>query len=141
MRPSKLSKSADHMSIDIASDMQRFVKLASEAQLWGDNLKARLARAARILRISPRRAKAFYYLEAKVISAQEYMACKQIVEHIQQKASAVRDHHAQASQIGTALHQVDRRPVGDAGRHDPSPLPACGDTAAGTRPADPASER
>lgn len=125
MKSDKSSKSAETMSIDIARDMQRFVKIASEAQLWGDNLKARVARAARILRISPRRARALYYLEARVISAAEYMAAKQIVEQIQEKASAVREHHAQASQIGTSRHPVDRRQDGSESRHDPSPLPAC----------------
>lgn len=140
MKSSHLSKSVEFMSADIAADMQRFVKVASEAQLWGDNLKARLARAARVLRISPRRAKALYYLEARVIPAAEYMACKQIVEQIQDRASAVRGYHAQASQAGIALHQVDRRPVGDASRHDPSSIPAGCNAAFGAGPSDPAAE-
>ncbi len=115
----KPAKSLEMSSTDsIPYEMQRFVKVAAHAQLWGDNLKARLARAARILRISPRRAKAFYYLEARAIRAEEYMACKQIVAEIQNNASATENIHEKSSSLGTAVPAVaEREDQGTRGGH------------------------
>lgn len=92
------STSADMSSTIAAEDMRRFVMLAADARPWGDNVKARLARAARVLGISPRRARAYYYREAKVIPVEEYFAAKKIADQIEQNASAVRTHDEMASQ-------------------------------------------
>ena len=96
--PNIRSTSLEMSTATAAEEMRRFVMIAADARPWGDNLKARLHRAARVLGISPRRARAIYYREAKVIGADEYLAAKKIADDIKQNASAVRAHDEMASQ-------------------------------------------
>lgn len=93
---------------DYAADMRRFVQVAADARAWGDNIKSRLARAARVLGITPRRAKALFYKEAKVIPVEEYMACKQIVEQIRENASAVKEHNVYVASLGASAPELAR---------------------------------
>lgn len=104
--PSHRSKDTSMSSTDIAADMRRFVMLAAGQPTWSDNVKARLARAARVLGITPRRAKALFYGEAKVISASEYFALSAKADEISRKASAIREHDEQIRLMAASRHSV-----------------------------------
>lgn len=113
----KSSKSLE-MSSTAALEMRRFVMIAADARPWGDNVKARLARAARILGISPRRAKALYYLEAKVIPVEEYRACEQVAAEILNNASAIEKHNEYLASLGNEVLAVGEPPRAPTHRDD-----------------------
>ena len=135
MKPEKSdARQAMFSAETTARDMQRFVRIACEAQAWNDNIKARIARAARVLGITQRRAKAFLYMEARVIPAHEYMRLRSIVDEIEQQASAVRKHHEYVASVAIASVALDSAPlrpdqpmVRGEGRDDQPALPAGGD--------------
>lgn len=130
MHADKPSGDSSMSSIDVAADCKRFVMLASPAR-WGDNVKARIANAARVLGIKPRRAKAMYYLEAKVITAQEYFALKAKVDEIQERAQVVRGHHDYLRSIADADIELAGTCRRDTSRSDQAEVPAGDDAAAG----------
>lgn len=107
--------------------MRRFVMLAAPPT-WTDNVKARLARAARVLGITPRRAKSLYYLEAKVIPADEYMALQRKCEEISHRAQAVRDHHEYLRSLANAPMGLAGEPCREA-RDGHPPEVSAGDDA------------
>lgn len=113
---SRSSESVEMSSVDVAQDMRRCVMVAAGSPAWTDNVKARLARAARVLGITPRRAKSLYYLEVRVITAQEYLALSARVERIERLRDQAGKNHDAIRQMAAGLDRVARGPAdGDGG--------------------------
>ena len=103
MHTSKPSKSVEKMSTDITADMRRYVIAAAGQRGWHDNIKSLLHRASVRLGISPRRAKAFYYGEARIISAQEYIAVSERVAVLERLAKENEKQNALLRQGGASI--------------------------------------
>ena len=70
MRLDSRSKDAD-MSSTISTEMQAILRMAAEPASPGESVKAAINRAARRLQLGYRRARAIWYEEARIITAEE----------------------------------------------------------------------
>ena len=121
--PSHRSKDTSMSSAEVAADMRRCVMVAAGPPTWADNVKGRLARAARVLGITPRRAKALFYMEAKVIPADEYLRLTRKTDDIRRHAQAIRGHDESIRQMAARRHPVAGGEARTAGGGDPPEVP------------------
>lgn len=109
----KLSKDAEKMVTNehIADAMHGYVVEAAEPAVPGESRKSMLHRAARALGLNPRRAYAFFYKEARAVTAEELLNTQQkIISRRKRQAAAMRrklkhlDRMEREYAIGRAAH-------------------------------------
>lgn len=78
--PLENSESGGRRMADVSSQMQTFVRQAAAPVMPGELIAHQIARAARRLGVTPSRAKALWYGEARRIDAEEYMIARDLYE-------------------------------------------------------------
>ena len=109
----------------------RFVEIAGEGSIWRGNVKAALAKAAQTLGIKPRRAKALYYLEARVIAVNEYYTLKARIARIVRLQEQTKAHNDALRRMAAGLDRVGHAPAGRHGIPDQAEVPPGNDAATG----------
>lgn len=114
----------------IADEMRNAIGVAAGPRTWEDTRESWLWRAAHRLGIEPRRAKAFWYREARRIEAAEYVQVKTNLAQLEARANA-RDHELQA--LAAARARTAAALVGGVERPDGEHLERLGQVGDPTR--------
>jgi len=112
---SRMDKRASKSDMNAASfdtikdEMRACIAAAAGPPRYGDKIKTMIARAAAVLEITPRRARSLWERDAKRIDATEYLAIRERVRALQQKAEAIHERNAQTRE---AINRTRARLVG-----------------------------
>lgn len=109
-----LSKITEKPStMEIAADMRRAVMEAAGEPKWGQKQEFLIWLASQRLGISPRRAKAFFYREARSISAEEYALVQARIRELREHDARRRAEIAAMESSLSQARGTDLRRAGD----------------------------
>lgn len=133
----KFSKRLDMSAPDFAADMKRYVEIAGEGSIWRGNVKAAISLAAQRLGLKPRRARALYYKEARVIPVNEYYTVReraQRIARLKEQTRASNEHFYQMALSPGHVASAPHRQADGTPRHSSATDQA--EVSAGDDPAD-----
>lgn len=107
------SEVSAEIASEIADEMKAAIGIAAGPRTWDDTRERWLWRAAQRLGIDQRRAKSFWYREARQITATEYLTVKQRIAALQTR---IAESEARNAETRSTIRRARIALAGGAGR-------------------------